>query len=81
MSDGSRPAIRSQSSGDRVSSRGPGFSVLYRWRIRPGSEAAFIDAWTEVSLDLKRKEVVMKDDLARDQLAKETESAVDYGKV
>lgn len=55
MSDGSRPAIRSQSSGDRVSSRGPGFAVLYRWRIRPGSEAAFIDAWTEVSLDLKRK--------------------------
>jgi len=33
------------------------------------------------TLDLKRKEVVMKDDLARDQLAKETESAVDYGKV
>lgn len=36
-------------------SQGPGFSVLYRWRIRPGMEAAFIEAWTEVSHDLKRK--------------------------
>lgn len=38
-----------------MTSQGPGFSVLYRWRIRPGMEAAFIEAWTEVSQDLKRK--------------------------
>jgi len=33
------------------------------------------------TLDLKRKEAVMKDDLARDQMAKQSESAVDYGEV
>lgn len=35
--------------------RGPGFSVLYRWRLHPGREAAFIAAWTRVSEDLKAK--------------------------
>ncbi len=34
---------------------GPGFAVLYRWRLRPGTEEAFVEAWTEVSHDLRRK--------------------------
>jgi nicotinamidase-related amidase len=28
---------------------GPGFTVLYRWRLHAGSEAAFIDAWSRLS--------------------------------
>ena len=28
---------------------GPGFAVLYRWRLHPGKEQQFIDAWSEVS--------------------------------
>jgi len=28
---------------------GPGFVVLYRWRLHPGSEASFIQAWSRVS--------------------------------
>jgi heme-degrading monooxygenase HmoA len=27
----------------------PGFSVLYRWRLKPGSEEAFVRAWSEVT--------------------------------
>jgi hypothetical protein len=34
---------------------GPGFAVLYRWRLRPGMEAAFVEAWTQVSQELRRK--------------------------
>ncbi|MBA3485762.1 MAG: antibiotic biosynthesis monooxygenase [Lysobacter sp.] len=30
-------------------SKGPGFVVLYRWRLHPGSEAAFVSAWSRVS--------------------------------
>jgi hypothetical protein len=30
-------------------SRGPGFAVLYRWRLHPGSEQLFIDAWSRIS--------------------------------
>lgn len=30
-------------------SPGPGFAVLYRWRLHPGAEAAFIKAWSRVS--------------------------------
>jgi heme-degrading monooxygenase HmoA len=29
--------------------RGPGFAVLYRWKLRPGSEASFAEAWSRVS--------------------------------
>lgn len=36
-------------------SKGPGFSVLYRWRIHPEKETAFVEAWTAVSHDLRRK--------------------------
>jgi heme-degrading monooxygenase HmoA len=28
---------------------GPGFAVLYRWRLHPGSEQTFIEAWSRVS--------------------------------
>lgn len=28
----------------------PAFCVLYRWRLHPGSEQAFIDAWSRVTL-------------------------------
>ena len=30
--------------------RGPGFAVLYRWRLHPGKEQQFIEAWNRVSL-------------------------------
>src|SRR5688500_5054421 len=28
---------------------GPGFVVLYRWRLHPGSEASFVEAWSRIS--------------------------------
>jgi heme-degrading monooxygenase HmoA len=31
------------------SSKGPGFAVLYRWRLHPGKEEQFIEAWARVS--------------------------------
>lgn len=34
---------------------GPGFAVLYRWRLHPGREASFVEAWTAVSRDLRDK--------------------------
>ena len=30
-------------------STGPGFAVLYRWRIDPAKESQFIEAWSRVS--------------------------------
>lgn len=27
----------------------PGFIVLYRWRLRDGAEAAFVEAWSRVT--------------------------------
>ena len=30
-------------------SLGPGFAVLYRWRLHPGAEASFVKAWSRVS--------------------------------
>lgn len=35
-----------------MKSKGPGFAVLYRWRLRPGTEASFIEAWSQVSQEL-----------------------------
>ena len=35
--------------------KGPGFAVLYRWRLHPGSETSFVDAWTKVSELLKER--------------------------
>lgn len=29
--------------------KGPGFSVLYRWKLHPGMEASFVEAWSRVS--------------------------------
>ena len=36
-------------------SPGPGFVVLYRWRLHPGKEDSFVDAWCRVS-ELLRSE-------------------------
>jgi heme-degrading monooxygenase HmoA len=33
----------------------PAFVVLYRWRLRPGSEAAFVAAWSRVSEVLREE--------------------------
>jgi len=30
-------------------SKGPGFAVLYRWRLHPGTEESFIMAWSRIS--------------------------------
>lgn len=32
---------------------GPGFAVLYRWRLHPGAEDAFVAAWTRISALLR----------------------------
>jgi len=40
---------------EATASPGPGFVVLYRWRLHPGSEDAFVAAWSRVS-DLLRCE-------------------------
>ena len=32
-----------------MKSPGPAFTVLYRWRLREGAEAAFIGAWSRIS--------------------------------
>jgi heme-degrading monooxygenase HmoA len=32
-----------------VSSKGPQFAVLYRWRLHEGAEESFVRAWTRVS--------------------------------
>ena len=29
--------------------KGPGFAVLYRWRVHPEREQAFVAAWTRIS--------------------------------
>jgi quinol monooxygenase YgiN len=31
------------------SSTGPGFIVLYRWRLHPGKEHSFVEAWSAVT--------------------------------
>ena len=28
---------------------GPGFAILYRWRLHPGMESSFVDAWSRIS--------------------------------
>jgi heme-degrading monooxygenase HmoA len=40
---------------EETGSPGPGFVVLYRWRLHPGSEDAFIAAWSRAS-ELLRSE-------------------------
>lgn len=34
--------------------KGPGFAVLYRWRIYPGKEDQFVEGWSRVSAGLLR---------------------------
>ena len=34
---------------------GPGFAVIYRWRLMEGMEAQFIEAWSEVSRLLREE--------------------------
>ena len=38
-----------------MSSAGPGFAVLYRWRLHEGREAAFVSAWSRISERLLRE--------------------------
>ena len=32
---------------------GPGLVVLYRWRLRPGSEVSFTEAWSHITESLR----------------------------
>lgn len=38
-----------------LNTKGPGFVVLYRWRLHPGMESSFIEAWSRLS-ELLRSE-------------------------
>ena len=33
----------------------PGFVVLYRWKIKPGHEVEFVEAWTEMTEILRAR--------------------------
>ncbi len=35
-----------------MSGKGPGFAVLYRWRLHPGQEQQFIAAWSGITAAL-----------------------------
>jgi hypothetical protein len=37
-----------------VSGRTSGFAVIYQWRVKPGMEAQFIEAWTALTRQLMR---------------------------
>lgn len=32
-----------------VMSEMPGFAVIYRWRLKPGMEAQFVEAWSRIT--------------------------------
>jgi Antibiotic biosynthesis monooxygenase len=34
---------------------GPGFTVLYRWRLREGMEKEFVEAWSRISFLLRNE--------------------------
>ncbi|MFO1303567.1 MAG: antibiotic biosynthesis monooxygenase [Burkholderiales bacterium] len=36
-----------------MTSSGPSFVVLYRWRLRAGAESAFVEAWSRVTQRLR----------------------------
>jgi hypothetical protein len=40
--------------GVQMTSVGPGFAVLYRWRLREGAETSFIEGWSRISQLLLR---------------------------
>lgn len=33
-----------------MKNRGPGFVVMYRWRLHPNAETSFIDAWSRLTV-------------------------------
>lgn len=35
--------------------RGPGFVVLYRWKLRAGSEDSFVEAWSRITKLLREQ--------------------------
>lgn len=35
-----------------IGRRGPGFAVLYRWKLHPGTESSFVEAWSRISARL-----------------------------
>ena len=45
----SKKRSRNIQESEHVSSKGPGFAVLYRWRLHEGAEESFVRAWTRVS--------------------------------
>jgi len=38
-----------------MNAKGPGFAVLYRWRLRAGMETSFIEAWSTASQELRAR--------------------------
>lgn len=36
-------------------STGPGFAVIYRWRLKDGMEAQFIEAWSQITRLLREQ--------------------------
>jgi hypothetical protein len=38
-----------------MSNRGPGFVVLYRWRLHPNLETSFVEAWSRITRLLREK--------------------------
>jgi hypothetical protein len=36
-----------------VGNPGPGLVVLYRWRLHPGAEASFTEAWSRITASLR----------------------------
>ena len=44
-----------------------GFAVLYRWRLRAGSEASFQEAWARVTKALRRERAALGSRLHRSE--------------
>ncbi len=45
----SRKRLTKAKGSEFLNSTGPGFAVLYRWRLHEGAEESFVRAWTRVS--------------------------------
>ena len=41
--------------GEKVNRPTVGFAVIYRWKLKPGREEAFRQAWEATTLDLKER--------------------------
>lgn len=37
-----------------MTGRSSGFAVVYQWRVKPGMESEFVDAWTRLTRELMR---------------------------